>query len=79
MFMVIGIISFVSTVIVFGYDEGMMQNQFLGKIFLVIYQVLKIPMGYVIPIRFIILIFLINDFIWSGFTVLIIHFFSKHK
>lgn len=56
-------ICFISFLITYGYEEGTMRNQYVGKIFSSIFQVFKFPLAYVFSSKYILISLIINIFL----------------
>jgi len=65
----IAILCFVSLAVTYGYEEGTLQNHLIGGTFAIIFSILKFPLVYLLPSRYLIFSLLVNVVLWTIMVV----------
>lgn len=65
----ITILCFVSLAVTYGYEEGTLHNHLIGRTFAIIFSILKFPLGYLLPSRYLIFSLVVNVILWTIMVV----------
>lgn len=68
---------FVSFAIAYGYDEGTLRNEFMGEIGTNLFVVLKFPLAYLVPARYLPISLVGNVLMLSSLTSLVVRYYRQ--
>ncbi len=79
-FLLLITLCYISLAVTFGYEEGTMQNEVLGKLFTIVFQIFRFPVGTVFPSSdFFTLSLWIDSAVYALLLRLLLYLFRKHE